>query len=151
MPKILVTIPEKRFSDAEIVAVQTTLENCYRKLLGENQNPEFFWSLLPAEQSYVAGQQDEIFVILVEVANGFDQDRRESCLMEFNRVFADAAGISNQKPLVTFADTSVIEAYMQANRNRLKSWSKLRFLLATIFHARRSKKTKGYAALRTNL
>lgn len=151
MPKILFTIPEGRFSDTEIIALESTMVSAYQELLETNDALLCFWSVLPRGQSYVAGQQDDVYIALIEVPEDFDQQKREDLLLKFNARFAEAAGISLEKPLVTLADASKVEEYLAANRNRLKSFSKITFLLGTMMHAYRSRKQRGFAALRTNL
>ncbi|MEM7358362.1 MAG: hypothetical protein AAF431_04665 [Pseudomonadota bacterium] len=151
MPKMLFTIPEGRFSDSQIVAVQAEMVARYQHLMQSNDAVLCFWSVLPQGQSYVAGQQDDIYIALIEVPENFNQEHREELLLKFNEAFAEAAGISLEKPLITMADSSKVDEYLSANRNRLKSFSKLSFLIGTMVHAYRSKKQHGFAALPTNL
>lgn len=151
MPKIICTVPEAAFSKSEITALEASLRDAYAEQFGDSESIMVLWYRLPPGQSYVAGSEDDVYIALVEVADGLDQVLREAAMLHFTKVFAESAGVSFGKPLVSMLDSSKVSEYLQANRERLRWSSRLRFLLGTLLHAVSSRRRDGFSSIKVNL
>lgn len=149
--KILCTIPERVCSTDRILAAEDVLRAAYREHFGADGSLVVVWCPLPDGQSYVAGSKDDVYLVMFEVAGGFDQSAREAAMMDFTGRVAELFQIDFAKPLVTALDSSKIDEYLAANRNRLRPSRRPGFVVATLWHALRSRSRDGFATLRANL
>lgn len=152
MPKkIICTVPERVCTSDQLRPVEQALSEAYRKHFGGDQSVVVLWCGLPEGQSYVAGVADEVFILMFEVEDGLDASRREAAMMDINRGFAGAFGVSAEKPLVSALDSATVGEYLRRNRNRLQWHRRPGFLVATLWHVLWSRRNKGFAAIRANL
>lgn len=149
--KIICTIPERLCTAAQISSAEQALTSAYREHFGEAPRLTILWCGLPAGQSFVAGIEDDVYIVMLEVPEGLEQDRREAAMMGFTRSFASAFDLPLEKPLVSALPPSKVNEYLAANRKRLHWLHRPGFLLGTLLHAVTSRRRNGFSAIRANL
>ena len=151
MPKILCTVPEASTSKEQILASEAKFKAIYAEHFGTDKGLTILWILSPAGQTFQAGQPADIFLAMIEVEDGLDQSQREPAMWAFANSWAGILGVDVERLMVTCADSSTVNEYMQGNRDRLRPLSRVGFMLSTIAHIIKTRRREGYAALRANL
>lgn len=149
--KIICTVPQRLCTPAQIAAAEQKLSEVYHKHFGADARLAILWCGLPAGQSYVAGKEDDVYIVMLEVPEELDQSRREAAMLDFTSCVAEVFDLPLEKPLVSALPPSKINEYLAANRNRLHWLHRPGFLLGTLWHALSSKRRNGFAAIRANL
>lgn len=151
MPKIICTITAGCRSNTQIVAAEAALRASYAQHVDPAAKPLVLWCGLPVGQCFVEGKPSDAFILLVEVPDGMAQAAREVALLAFRDTFSQAMEIEVTTPLISALDAEKVNAYLLANRQRLRAWRRPGFMIATLLHALRTRRQHGFAALRANL
>lgn len=151
MRKILCTIPEGTLSQRQIQALESSLKDNYAAQFGNADKVIVIWCALPHGQGYTEGRISNVSVVLVEVENGLAQQKRETAMMIFAEAWARIADIDIHQLLVTFADSAVFGSFLNANRNRIRWYSRPAFVLSTLANLWRSRQRDGYLSIPANL
>lgn len=151
MAKILFTVPEDTITKAQILSTETRFGLIFENHFGTEIRPTMLWTLSPAGQTFQAGRPADIYLAMIEVANGLDQALREAAMWDFARAWAETLAIDLERLMVTAADSDTVTKYLQGNRARLRTLSQPWFLLSTLLTIFRSRQRDGFAALRANL
>ena len=151
MRKILCTIPEGRYSTADVLRLEEVLRDRYAEHFGRQHRILILWSAVPAGQAFTEGRVAEVNVGLIQVDDDLDQAKRERAMMDFAHAWAETAGVDVDALIITMTDAGRVNQYLSANRNRLRWYSRPGYVLGTIAHLLQSRRQLGYARLRANL
>lgn len=150
MPKIICSVPERTPKD-KILKSESAFKAIYAQRFGTDKGLKVLWMLLPSSQTFQAGKPADIFLAMIEVPNGLDQDLREPAMWAFTNTWAEILGLKVECLMVTCADADTVSDYMAGSRNRLRNLARPGFMLSTVGHIISSKRRDGFAQLRANL
>ena len=140
------TIPHDR-----VRGLETALTRAYRDQLGADRSVRVLWCELPAGQGFTAGRPSDVMYLMVEVDDGLEAARRETALHALANALAAGAQVPVERLMVTLADRAVFTRFLAAYRNRVRPRSRPWFWVTTLVGLARSRRRKGYLAIRANL
>ena len=150
MPKIICTVPETTARE-RILQTEKAFSALYAEHFGSAKGLTILWVLSPDGQTFRAGQPADLYLTMIEVADGLDQLKRESALWAFTRAWSEILAVDIECLAVTVADRRTVAEFMQGNRNRLRPISRLGFVLSSVAHILKTRRRDGFAQLRVNL
>lgn len=149
MPKIICTVPETT-PKALILVTESAFKAMYTEHFPGVSSPTLLWILAPSGQTFQAGAPADLYLAMIEVENGLEPARREAVLWAFTTRWAEVLDVDIKRLAVTVADQDTASAFMRGNRNRLRPWGRIRFVLLNALHILRTRRTDGFAQLRVN-
>ena len=150
MRKILCTVHQGQFSGAQLRELEGALKSRYAEQFG-GVRAVLIWCELPQGQGFTEGRPSDVSFAMVEVPDGLDQATREAAMLALASEFARVANVGIDKLTITLADSTLFDAYLAANRARIRPLSRPWFLASTLLHLWRSRRRHGYLAIKANL
>ncbi|HUR39716.1 MAG TPA: hypothetical protein VM240_00960 [Verrucomicrobiae bacterium] len=150
MPKILCSVQQGQVPRDRWRALESGMRATYAQHLGASTLLVAFTEV-PRGQGWTEGRISDVSWLMVEVADGLPQVRREAAMRALAAEWARVGGVRVDQILITLCDTRMFAQYLAANRQRLRPARRLPYLLRLAFNLWTTKRRDGVASLPANL
>ena len=149
MKRIVCLVQEHMFSSADIKAIEKGFLDIYKSSY-KNHAVSVLWMLIPKGYAYAERKASEAAIIMVEVDEDIQQALREQLMTEFSQFLLNNYKVSPLDSVITVANSSFVEAFFQAQSNRIHPSSRFWIMLKMRWTALTSKISRGFLRLRVN-
>ncbi len=147
MKRAVCIIQEDMFSTPEIKRIEAGFKAIYKDNYSE-EPLNVVWMIMPKGYAYSERKLSEAIVIMVEVSEDIQKEKREELMFLFSRFLMDEFNVSPLDSVITVANSSFVNAFLEAQNNRIqplyRPWIKVKQLSTALW----SKFSKGYLRLR---
>jgi|GEM_PF-1429732 len=151
MKKMLCIIQENMFSDAEIKSIELGLKQLYKEHYNSSEKLLALWMIMPEGYAFSERKKSEATVIMIEVDRSIDQEKREELMGKASQFLLNNFRVSPLDSLITLANSSFVNDFFNAQRNRIRPFYRPYILGKMIFKALYSKWFNGYYKLAVKL
>ena len=147
MKRINCIIQEHLFSKEEIKKIEAGFKKIYRKHYSQDK-VSVFWMIFPKGYAFSERKPSNATVILVEVDENITAEKREELMHLFSKYLLNNFRVSPLDSIITVANSSWVNAFFEAQQNRVSAFYRPWIKFKTIFTALTSKWINGYLRLR---
>ena len=151
MKKIVGIIQEHMFTHNDIKIFETGLKNLYREHYDPNERVVVFWMIMPKGYAYSERKLSEATVILIEVNEDVTQEKREELMGVCSQFLMNNFSVSPLDSVISVANTSFVDAFFNAQRQRVDPAHRLRINFKLYGTALLSRIRNGYLRLPVKL
>ena len=135
------------FSKEEIRKIESGFREIYRKHYSQ-EKLSVFWMIFPKGYAFSERKPSNATVILVEVDDDITKAKREELMGLFSQFLLNNHNVSPLDSIITVANSSWVDRFMEAQQNRVHPWYRPWIKLKTMFTALTSKWKNGFLRLR---
>lgn len=150
MKRILVTVQDRQFDDAQIKQLQALLREHYACHVSR-ERLTLIWTLMPAGQAYTNYAPSRSSIVTMECADGFPQAQRVSLLQACARDWTALTGQHPDELMISLIDQQLFNRLMASNRDRLSATGRLRMGLHMLTSLLGARLRRGFLAFNPNL
>lgn len=150
MKKILCTIQQDQFTDAQIGQLEALLRRHYAEHVS-TAKAAVVWCVVPPGQAYTDYQVSQSSIVTMECENNFPQEKRIALLQACEK---DWLAITGQHPdhlMLSLVEEALFSVFVKSNQNRLSPLGRIKFVWHMLSSLFSSKFSKGYLAFNPNL
>ena len=147
MRKIVSIVQAGQFTNDQIKAMESGFRRIYRKHYAASERLVVLWMEMPEGYAYAERRASKATLIVVEVAEDMDQQKREELMQLFSKFLMEDFKVSPLDSVITVANASFVNGFFKAQQQRIDPLSRPIIGLKTIFRSVRSKWARGYLIL----
>ena len=146
MKRITVIVQEHMFSKADINRFESGIKDIYKKNYSE-EKVNVLWMVMPKGYAYSERKPSNALVMMMEVEDTITQENREQLLFAVSKHLLDNFKISPLDSVITAPNASYINAFFEAQKNRIDAKYRPFVSLKLYGRAFLSKLTNGFMKL----
>ena len=147
MKKILGVIQEHMFSNTEIKSLERGLKVIYREHYDDQSRVTVLWMVMPKGFAYAERKPSNAAILMIEADDTISQQKREELMGLFSTFLLDNFNISPLDSVITVANSSFVNQFFDAQRNRVNPPNRLFMSVKILWNAVKSKWMNGYVKL----
>lgn len=131
--------------------LQNGVFQAYKEIVNPNAKLKMIWMQMPEGQAYLAGKPSTASTLATPMPDGFDQQTRVRFMDRVCADWMEATGCSIDEIIVNAMDQSASQGMQKLMASRFNPKQAKGLGLKLLFTALKSKFSKGYLSIETNL
>ena len=149
MKKIFCIVQQHKFSNSEINEMEVGFRDLYHDHLGM-EKLNILWMIMPDEYAFSERKQSNASIIMIEVDEDIAKMDREKIMRSYSQFLLENFSISALDLVITVANSSFVNAFLEAQQNRVQPIYRPWIKFKQMYTALTSRFMNGYMKLRVN-